>query len=311
MARRRTGPGAAVGDRRDHLVRAPRRAPRGLPQAGRPAPHRPGRPAGGQRGDDPPLGEGHRAALGRAAGPAHRADGPRDADWPALADDPTPTCRRWPAACATSARAVASPRPRPSRLLDVPAGHLRRLGDGPHHARRAAFFERWPSSSGSPSATSPRCAPPRSSSTPPAGRRSASSSAPGARSCGLTRAELAAAVGVSQRTVVAWELGYRVPGLEAAAAAGRGPVGRHRLAGGGAARAGRRPPTLGELILARQRELGLRSADVARLDRHHRGHRQPWVNGRSRPATGNLRRLAGGARQVPLRRRSSLPRAAA
>ena len=50
--------------------------------------------------------------------------------------------------------------------------------------------------------------------------------------------------------------------------------------------------TLGELILARQRELGLRSADVARLIGTTEATVSRWVHGRSRPALRNLRRLA-------------------
>ncbi len=70
----------------------------------------------------------------------------------------------------------------------------------------------WPSSSGSPSRTSPRCASHRSWSTPPAGLRSGSSSGLAVRSCGSPVPRSAEAVGVSQGTVVAWELGHRVPG---------------------------------------------------------------------------------------------------
>ena len=56
----------------------------------------------------------------------------------------------------------------------------------------------------------------------------------------LTRSALAEALGVSQGTVVAWELGYRVPGSTQLAQARRRAVRRRRLAGGGAA-----PPDLG------------------------------------------------------------------
>ena len=133
----------------------------------------------------------------------------------------------------------------------------------------------WPSSSGSPSRTSPPCAPRRSWSTPPAGPPSASSSGLAARSSGSPAARSPRRSGVSQGTVVAWELGYRVPGSTQLPRLAAATLGRHRLPGRRPCPVGSRPPRLGELILARQRELGLRSADVAQLTRHHRGHGQP------------------------------------
>jgi transcriptional regulator with XRE-family HTH domain len=107
----------------------------------------------------------------------------------------------------------------------------------------------------------------------------------------LTRGALAEALGVSQSTLVAWELGYRVPGstqvprlaaalsVDAASLASALP---RRISAS----------TLGELILARQRELGLRSADVAQLTGTTEATVSRWVNGRSRPALRNLRRLS-------------------
>jgi transcriptional regulator with XRE-family HTH domain len=107
----------------------------------------------------------------------------------------------------------------------------------------------------------------------------------------MGRADLAALVGVSVRTVVAWELGYRVPGstqlvpiakaLEVDTASLAAALPR-RWADG----------TLGDLIVARRRELGLRAADLARLVGTTEATMSRWVNGRSRPATRNLRRLA-------------------
>ena len=105
----------------------------------------------------------------------------------------------------------------------------------------------------------------------------------------LTRSALAEAIGVTQGTIVAWALGHRVPGStqlpELAGAIGGGPV----------PRGGSSPPrcwsSVGELILARQRQLGLRAADVAGLDRHDEATVSRWVNGRSQPALRNLRRL--------------------
>lgn len=107
----------------------------------------------------------------------------------------------------------------------------------------------------------------------------------------LSRPALAELVGVSQGTIVAWELGYRVPGatqLPRIATALTVDVASlvSALPRRGAA------TTLGELIVARQRELGLRSADVARLLGTAEATVSRWVNGRSRPAARNLRALA-------------------
>jgi transcriptional regulator with XRE-family HTH domain len=107
----------------------------------------------------------------------------------------------------------------------------------------------------------------------------------------LTRSQLAAAVGVSQHAVVAWELGNRAPGSQQlprlAAALG---VETSTLAAA-------LPPrgvagSLGQLIVTRRRELGLRSADVARLAGTTEATVSRWVNGHSRPGAENLRQLA-------------------
>jgi transcriptional regulator with XRE-family HTH domain len=107
----------------------------------------------------------------------------------------------------------------------------------------------------------------------------------------MSRADLAEALGVSVRSVVAWELGYRVPGSTQLA----------RLArvlevdmGSLAASLPRRwaGSTLGELIQVRRRELGLRSIDLARMVGTTEATVSRWVNGRSRPGSQNLRRLA-------------------
>lgn len=107
----------------------------------------------------------------------------------------------------------------------------------------------------------------------------------------LTRADLAEALGISQSAVVSWELGYRVPGpAQLARMADVLAVDTASLV---AALPPRRATTgLGELILARQRELGLRSADLARLTGTTEATVSRWVHGRSRPVPKNLERLA-------------------
>lgn len=107
----------------------------------------------------------------------------------------------------------------------------------------------------------------------------------------ITRADLGAAVGASPHTVAAWELGSRVPG----------PRQLPRLADALSVEVGslvaalpsRTAATaLGRLIQDRQRELGLRSADVARLVGTTEPTISRWVRGHSRPGPQNLRRLA-------------------
>jgi transcriptional regulator with XRE-family HTH domain len=113
----------------------------------------------------------------------------------------------------------------------------------------------------------------------------------------LSRGALADTLGVSRGTIGAWELGYRVPGttqlprLAAALSVDTASL---------ASALPRRAPvsTLGELILARQRELGLRSADVAHLTGTTEATVSRWVHGRSRPGRRNLRRLSD-ALKVP------------
>lgn len=107
----------------------------------------------------------------------------------------------------------------------------------------------------------------------------------------LSRAALAEALRVSQSTVVSWELGYRVPGpRQLGQMAELLSVGMASLV---AALPRRRATTvLGELILARQRALGLRSGDVARLVGTTEATVSRWVRGHSRPVPKNLERLA-------------------
>jgi transcriptional regulator with XRE-family HTH domain len=107
----------------------------------------------------------------------------------------------------------------------------------------------------------------------------------------LTRAALAEALGVAASTVVAWELGYRVPGANQIARLAEAlSVERASLAAALPRRVASTP--LGELILARQRELGLRSVDLAALTGTTEATVSRWVQGRSRPAQRNLARLA-------------------
>lgn len=107
----------------------------------------------------------------------------------------------------------------------------------------------------------------------------------------LTRGQLAEQVGVTQHAVVAWELGTRSPGPKALQALA---VALDVEASVLVAALPRRPVTtaLGELIRRRQRELGLRSADVAQLAGTTEATVSRWVNGRSTPVEANLRRLA-------------------
>ena len=107
----------------------------------------------------------------------------------------------------------------------------------------------------------------------------------------LTRAGMAAAVGVSQGAVVAWELGYRVPGtaqltrlaqvLEVEPASLVAALPRRATL-----------TSLGDLIQARQRELGMRSVDLAREIGTTEATVSRWVHGRSQPVQKNLERLA-------------------
>lgn len=111
----------------------------------------------------------------------------------------------------------------------------------------------------------------------------------------LGRAGLADLVGVSQSTVVSWELGYRVPGSKQLGQLAQAlSVDIASLAAALPRRVA--STTLGELILARQRELGLRSADLARLTGATEATVSRWVHGRSRPVPRNLERLADALR---------------
>jgi transcriptional regulator with XRE-family HTH domain len=108
----------------------------------------------------------------------------------------------------------------------------------------------------------------------------------------LTRAELAAALEISQGTVVAWELGYRVPGTaQLTRLAQVLEVEPSSLVAALPRRASM--TTLGDLIRSRQRELGLRSIDLAREMGTTEATVSRWVHGRSRPVPKNLERLAG------------------
>ena len=107
----------------------------------------------------------------------------------------------------------------------------------------------------------------------------------------LTRGAMADAVGVSQGTVVAWELGYRVPGsTQLPRLANVLSVDVSSLTAALPKRI--TASSLGELILSRQRELGLRSIDIAQSLGSTEATVSRWINGRSRPAVKNLRRLS-------------------
>lgn len=116
----------------------------------------------------------------------------------------------------------------------------------------------------------------------------------------LTRPSLAQRLGISPNTLVAWELGNRVPGTQqiprlAAALS----VDTASLV---AALPTREAATaLGKLIQDRQRELGLRAADVARLVGTTEATISRWVHGRSQPATRNVLRLADALMVQPAR----------
>ncbi|MCU1461439.1 MAG: helix-turn-helix domain protein [Acidimicrobiales bacterium] len=108
----------------------------------------------------------------------------------------------------------------------------------------------------------------------------------------LTRALLADVIGVAASTIVAWEHGYRVPP----------PNQLRRLADvlkvdvdtltDAIPRRGSPTTTLGELILERQRELGLRLVDVAERAGATEATVSRWVHGRNKPAASSLQRLA-------------------
>jgi transcriptional regulator with XRE-family HTH domain len=107
----------------------------------------------------------------------------------------------------------------------------------------------------------------------------------------LRRADLATQLGVSAGTIAAWELGSRMPAADhlrrLAAALDLEPA---VLAASVPQREDRTP--LGELIVSRRRELGIRSADVARRAGTSETVISRWVNGHHLPAAASLRRLA-------------------
>ena len=114
----------------------------------------------------------------------------------------------------------------------------------------------------------------------------------------IRRAELAQLVHVATPTVTAWELGSRVPAphhLRALASALGLEI--DVLAASVPRRDDRTP--LGELIVTRRRELGIRSADVARRAGTSETVISRWVNGRHQPVAASLRRLAY-ALELPL-----------
>lgn len=114
----------------------------------------------------------------------------------------------------------------------------------------------------------------------------------------LTRESLASRIGVTPGAVVAWELGYRAPGpphlrrLAQVLAVDVAALAQALPRRGAASR-------LGELILARQRELGLRSADIAARAGTSEATISRWVHGRNKPAAASLERLAR-ALEMPL-----------
>ena len=107
----------------------------------------------------------------------------------------------------------------------------------------------------------------------------------------LRRADLAEQLGVAASTIAAWELGSRVPGADhLRRLAGALDLELAVLAASVPQREDRTP--LGELIVSRRRELGIRSADVARRAGTSETVISRWVNGHHRPVAASLRRLA-------------------
>lgn len=114
---------------------------------------------------------------------------------------------------------------------------------------------------------------------------------------GLTRTNLAATLGIAPRALMTWELGYRrPPAAKVLALADALQVSAQELIEALPRRAA--PTRLGELILQRQRELGLRSVDIARMVGTTEPTLSRWINGHSRPIAENLERLAS-ALNVP------------
>lgn len=114
----------------------------------------------------------------------------------------------------------------------------------------------------------------------------------------LSRAALAQEIGTTSRTIMTWELGYRRPPASHLPALARAlAVTVEELVEAMPRRSA--PSRLGDLILARQRALGLHSTDVARLVGTTEPTVSRWINGHSRPGGHNLERLASVLR-VPL-----------
>ena len=107
----------------------------------------------------------------------------------------------------------------------------------------------------------------------------------------LSRSDLASTLGVALGTVVAWEHGHRSPSpkkLPRLATALGVPVAS--LVAAMPHPHGATP--LGEVVTARQRELGLPAAEIAKRVGTTEATVSRWVHGHSRPAPANLERLA-------------------
>ncbi|MDX6496287.1 MAG: Helix-turn-helix domain [Gaiellales bacterium] len=114
----------------------------------------------------------------------------------------------------------------------------------------------------------------------------------------LRRSTVAELLNVTRKTIAAWELGYRVPSarlLQRLADV----LGVDITALVAALPRRRADTTLGELILSRQRELGLRATDVAERVGTTDTMVSRWIHGHNRPAPASLARLAA-ALEVPL-----------
>jgi transcriptional regulator with XRE-family HTH domain len=90
---------------------------------------------------------------------------------------------------------------------------------------------------------------------------------------------------------MAWELGHRVPSApQLPRLASALSVDVSSLTAALPTRV--TTSTLGELIVQRQRDLGLRSVDIAQSLGSSEATISRWINGHSQPAARNLRRLA-------------------
>ena len=206
-------------------------------------------------------------------------------DWPARSSPPTadlpPLARRLRSEREGRGHHPGRGRPDPRRA----PGHLRRVGDRADHARRCTSSRRSAEFLGiAEQDVATLCSSPFVVDTtgwPPVRpvRRRPPPGAPPHPGAAWPRRS-----GVSQSTVVSWELGYRVPGSHAARRAWPQALSVDTASLAAALPRRVSATTLGELILARQRELGLRSADLARLTGTTEATVSRWVHGRSRPA---------------------------